>query len=215
MSAGTLSSDQQRFADQLGSLTHIDPTVITAWIGAESGWDVTKASHNYLNIGPGRAYPSVDAAAGSTAAMINGSKLYTGIRSAVPAGPIATVKAIEASPWDSTHYSGGRLANIYTQLANVPGPGDPIVATPVGLSIPNPITAIGGLAGRIGSLFGIDKWAVSALQIGLQIVMTVAGLGLIALGLSRLTSRDPKGLVEQLQKGVGNVGQAAALAAVV
>jgi hypothetical protein len=212
VAAGDLSPDQARFVDQVTAATGLDRNVVVAWVGSESVWGSYKPTHNYLNIGPGRTYVSVDQAAAAAASLINGSPNYAGIRAAIPAGPAAQVSAIGASVWGT---SGSVLGRVWAQLTGAPTDGA-TPATSVGL--PNPLDvpgAIGGLVtGKLGKALGLDAVAAGVLRAGMTIVFTIGALGLIALGLNRLTARDPKALLSQMQGLMGNAGQAAKLAAV-
>jgi hypothetical protein len=230
MALGDLSPDQARFAATVAKGTGLDPTVVAAWIGAESGWGVTKAGSNYLNIGPGRTYASTDQAAAATAELIGSSQNYTGIRSAVPAGPAAQVKAIEASPWDANHYGGGGLGQIWGQLYSAGGPNlSPDQSITLVGDKKNPLQQIleGAVpgAGVLGDIFGAlnlknpaeaAAGAVlgGAVPIGLQLLFIGAGLGLIVMGLSRLTGTGLQRNYEHGKTIVGIVSKAADLAAV-
>jgi hypothetical protein len=227
MAVGSLSPDQARFAAGVAKTTGLDPTVVAAWIGAESGWGVTKPGSNYLNIGPGRTYASTDQAAAATAELIGSSQNYTGIRSAVPAGPAAQVKAIEASPWDAGHYGGGGLETVWSQLY---GAGGPQLLDAQGTSDPtavladqklNPLLLGPGLLGKIlGQLGGKASEKVAGVvlsavaPLGLQLLFIGAGLGLVVMGLSRLTGTGIQRNYEQGKTIVGIVSKAADIAAV-
>jgi hypothetical protein len=175
MSAGTLSVDQERFARTVAELTGLDPVLVRSWVGAESGWGVTKGSHNYLNVTNGgssrgfAAYPSVDIAASRVAQLLNTSSYYAGIRSAIPAGGLAQAKAIAASPWDAGHYGGdgSRLTAVYAELAgttpNIVLAGNPLDALP---SIPNPLDLLDDIPNPLDLLtnpFGAAGDAVEAI----------------------------------------------------
>lgn len=229
MSAGTLSADQQRFRDAVAAATGLDRTVVTAWIGAESGWGVTKEDHNYLNIGPGRVYRSTEQAAAATASLIGTSDRYAGIRSAVPAGPLAQVKAIGSSAWGTIASS---LAAIYGQLAQTPV--DTLTATPVavfddklrvpgtGVELPNPLAwlegqagdAVSGATGAVvaGVLSFLGPAFELALETGMRLIFTVAGLALVAMGLNRLTGSSLREGYGALNAITGQAGTAAKLA---
>lgn len=205
MSVGDLSPDQARFVATVAGRTGLDESVVRAWVGAESGWNVTKAGHNYLNIGPGRQYTSVDQAAAATAGLILGSQHYTGILAAIPAGAAAQVKAIGESAWGTV---GGLLSNVWRQISGNPGLS----------SIPNPADAAGAAAGAIGDLLGVDKIAAEVMVVGLQLVFVAAAFGLIAMGLHRLTEKPAKDLLGEVGQVVGlatgTKGMAAAAGAV-
>lgn len=119
MAVGDLSPDEQTFAQTLSQLTGLDLTVVTSWIGAESGWGVDKGNHNYLNM-RGRVgwanYPSAQAAAQAAAQNLE-TPLYSGVIASIPQGGAAQIAAIKASPWDAGHYSSGALDSIYATLS--------------------------------------------------------------------------------------------------
>lgn len=225
MAVGDLSPDQSRYAQTLVAATGLDPAVVAAWIGSESGWGVNKNDHNYLNIGPGRSYGSTDQAAGAAASMVRGSSLYKSIRDAISISPAAQVAAIEASPWDAGHYGGGehRLKQIWQSVTgkgasiNVTGPSG-IVQT--GFHIPGTnITAPGpgDVAKGIFNLTGTDRIVAQAVNsiggILLSMVFTTAALALIGLGLARLTGHNAHDLYAKAQEMQGQAQQAAMLAA--
>lgn len=237
MSAGTLSADQDRYVNRLVAGTGLDRTVAVAWVGAESGWDATKAAHNYLNIGPGRTYASADQGAIAAAALVNSSAHYAGIRAAIShrAVPAAQIQAIGASPWGT---SGTSLANVYGQLTG--STGVPLV-TNVGIHLPGtPITiptspgevidavqrgaeAAGGIFSPLNpanALDAIGDTLSKTVKLGIELfaqqflglLFATAALALIALGLNRLTGVPPS---ERFGQMAGMAGQAAAVAAVV
>lgn len=226
MALGDLSSDQQRYLGAVVAGTGLDATVVRAWIGKESGWGVTKASHNYLNIGPGRTYTSTEQAAAAVARLINTSSYYAGIRAAIPAGPVAQVQAIQESPWDAARYGGNGLMVVYEALARA-GAAGPVAAVPAQLAgIPNlgphnPLLPFelpklfGGLPGFVTEpLSDAGKAIVEQLLPGmLGLVFTLAAFGLIALGLARLTDRSPRDALGAVQSVVGGTQTAARAAA--
>jgi hypothetical protein len=230
MAVGDLSPDQARFVDLVAGATRLDRKVVVAWVGSESGWGTNKASHNYLNVGPGRTYPSTELAAANTAALVNASQHYGGIRSAIPAGPAAQVKAIGTSPWGT---SGALLGQVYGQLTGL-APAGP-TATPTvenvnllsdaasdaakaaaGLMFGGPL---GGLLANstltkgIKDLTGIDLVG-GVVSAGLTIVFTVAAFALIAMGVNRLTGGGLKSTFDTVSGAVGTVAGAAKLAAI-
>jgi hypothetical protein len=214
MSAGTLSVDQERFARTVAELTGLDPVLVRSWVGAESGWGVTKGSHNYLNVTNGgtsrgfAAYPSVDIAASRVAQLLNTSSYYAGIRSAIPAGGLAQAKAIAASPWDAGHYGGdgSRLTAVYAELAGKPQgeladwndriPGSGLVGDALD-AIPNPLDLLTNPLGAVGDAAGdalssalmkvLKPLLQGSMSIGLTMVFLVFALVLIGMGLNRLT----------------------------
>lgn len=214
MAFGDLSSDQRRYRDRLAGATGLAPLVVSAWIGTESGWGITKAGHNYLNIGPGRQYASVDQAA-AAAAVLLGQPRYAGIRAAIPAGPAAQIKAIGESPWGTI---ASRLADVYRRLA---GSGPPTLADIADRQVErisgpgptlNPVKAVGEAAsGLVGNIAG--PILAEILPIGLGLVFAAGALVLIVLGLSRLTGAPAAERFTQLSGLVGGAGLARGLAA--
>lgn len=126
---GALSADQARFRSRFVALTGLDPLVVTAWIGEESGWARVKASHNYLNTGPGEVFASAEQAAQRAGALVNDRPDYAGVRAARATGGLELVRAIGSSPWGTI---GTRLERIYEQLrAAPPGATRGAAAAPV------------------------------------------------------------------------------------
>lgn len=206
MSAGDLSPNAARFVDLVAAGTGLNRTVVVAWVGAETPWGSTKSNHNYLNVGPGQNFTSVEQAANRVVSLITSSPLYAGVRAAIPAGPLAQAKAIEDSPWDAGHYGRGRLQALYTQLAGSAAPtGAPGApgATPVGFGVPG----VGDIAGPVvGKVFEL------LVPAGLQLLLSTAALGLIALGLVRLTAAGPRKALSDTQGLTGQASQAAGVA---
>jgi hypothetical protein len=198
MSFGDLTDDQQRFASQVAAGTGLSPVVVRSWIGAESGWGVTKPTHNYLNIGPGRAYPSVDDAALATVHLLNSSSNYAGIRAAVARGPEAQVSAIVASPWDAGHYArdaGNLLERTFGRAAQSVASGELVSWYDPRDWIDNAGDVAGDVGGAVGSAFtgllNLDGIGRQVLVAGLGLVFTLAALALVVLGLHRLTGVNP------------------------
>jgi hypothetical protein len=226
MAAGDLSPDQSRYVDRVAAGTGLDRRVVVAWVGAESGWGINKAGHNYLNVGPGETYPSVDQAAARVVGLINGSSNYYGIRAAIPAGPAAQVQAIAASPWGT---SGTTLAAVYSQLVGGgptatlvstqgvtpqdPGGSQPTIVIPgwdpsknLQRGLPDPVTGVAkDILGALGPIL---------LSAGLTVVFTVAAFAFIAMGVNRLTGAPPKGIFDTVSGAVGTAAGAAKLAAI-
>lgn len=218
MAAGDLSPDQRRYRDRLVERTGLDQTVVTAWIGSESPWGRSKAGHNYLNIGPGRTYASADQTADAAANLITNSPRYAKIRSAIPGGPEAQIKAIGDSPWGT---KGDRLTGVYLQLA-LKARGNLPTRDKIEIDeyFPNPLDVAGdaakGAAGFASRFFGLDKlWDnvfVVVMRTGLTIVFTTAALVLIALGLFRLTGTPPRQAFDKASGLAGLAGTARAVA---
>jgi hypothetical protein len=233
MAAGDLSSDQSAYVDRVASGTGLARPVVVAWVGAESGWGITKAGHNYLNVGPGETYPDVTRAAARVVGLINGNNLYAGIRAAIPAGPGAQIQAIGASPWGT---SATVLAQVYSHLSGTTvtaaaaagSTGDiqtvsligdvaSAAAAGVGTVVAGPIGGLLGLFGGqltkgVKDLTGIDIVG-GLVTAGLTIVFTVAAFAFIAMGVNRLTGGGVKDIFDTVNGAVGGVAGAAKLAA--
>jgi hypothetical protein len=197
MALGDLSAGQRSYRDRVAAGTGLDRTVVTAWIGAESGWGVTKPDHNYLNVGPGRSYPSVAAAADAVVSLIRSSSHYAGIRAAIPRGASAQVEAIATSPWDAGRYGGdgSRLRTVHDQLTGRSSSGDTPTATPVGWTdnrvLPwNWGETAGEAIGSVARPFAQVLEAASdrVLAGTLTVVFVLAGLTLIGFGVVGLTA---------------------------
>ncbi len=203
---GTLSPAQLAYAETLATQTGLAPAVVTTWIGRESGWDVTNASNNYLNIGPGYTFSTPQQGAAAAAQLINTSSYYSGIRQAAASGnPTAQIAAIQSSPWDAGHY-GGTLSADYQDVLSAAGPQGAAAATTTSWwsdilgylggalsGVPGSSTANGTAPSNPGTdvlsgLSGIatDLNPLTWKKTALQIVFVVAALGLIALGVARM-----------------------------
>lgn len=192
MATGDLSPAQADFRDRLVAETGLDKHVVTAWIGAESGWGVTKAGHNYLNVGPGRRYADEDEAAAATARLINTSPHYERVR-AHPGAPAAQIAAIIASPWDAGHYTpdggtvGEKLMRVYDQLTGADSSKTSFLdnltidLNPFDSVVPKPNLTREAIAERAGGIGGALQQG--ALELGLTLLLVLAGLALIVIGL--------------------------------
>lgn len=190
MTLGQLSPDQVRFRDQMVARTGLAGDVVTAWIGAESGWNTTKPGHNYLNVGPGRRYTSPEQAAASSAGIIVSDPRYAGVAKAAQQGPYTQVAAIVASPWDAGHYTpkdgpaGSKLTKVYDQLTgntdktgfwdNLTFDGNPFDSV-----VPKPNLVPGNLG---GTLLSGDKW----LSLGLTLLLGLGAIGLLLIAVYQL-----------------------------
>ncbi len=231
MPAGDLSPDQSRYVDLVSSETGLARIVVVAWVGAESHWGTNKAGHNYLNIGPGRTYPTTEQAAASVAGLINDNSLYYGVKDSIPAGPAAQVQAIGESPWGT---SAALLSSVYDELSgstpatNVSiigdlgkaltlGPSliDPNIGTDLGKgltlgpSLIDPNIGSGLGSGLVGGVLG--DIAGPLLKIGLTMVFTVAALALLSMSLHKLVGVSPVDVFQKATSIVGMASQAAAL----
>lgn len=210
MAVGDLSSAQRTYRDVVVRGTGLHRDVVTAWIGAESGWDMTKPGHNYLNIGPGRTYPSPKHAANAVVKLISSSGHYGGIRDAIRSGdPARQVKAITVSPWDAGRYGGdgSRLINVYNQIAGGSAQTTTVAADeddPLAPEIPGPLE----IDPETGEWRPKDRTSGDTWQerLGRQLadavgralistVFTLAALVLIVVGLLQLLDVDPRDLM--------------------
>lgn len=219
---GALSPDQERFASAVtAGVPGLDPTVVRAWIGSESGWNVTKATKNYLNVrnvgAPGFAqYETPEQAGARVAQLLRESRYYESVRRAIPQGPGAQVRAIGNSPWDAGRYGGGgrRLVNVWTQLADRPAAtpvrnDDGTVTTPWG-EIFGEGDAPGGVldGGGVAGVLGLDDLLTDGMKLGLGLIFTTAALALIGFGIYRLTGTN----AGDAMGAVGNVTTVGGLA---
>src|SRR5882672_7181547 len=98
---GPLGPEQKKFVNRVAKRTHLSPRAIGAQAVAEEGNAASteaEGTHNYLNIGPGRSYPTLQSGVRETSKLLNTSDYYAGIRASRGKGPIAQVKAIGDSP---------------------------------------------------------------------------------------------------------------------
>jgi hypothetical protein len=115
---GPLTTSQKSFGTELVKQTHLTPKTVGGWLLAEESGSAaagkqSSGDNNLLNIGPGAVLSSnPKMAARETAALINTSSYYAGIRSTVGKGTAAQVNAIKASPWDAGHYANGIPTNL-------------------------------------------------------------------------------------------------------
>jgi hypothetical protein len=229
MAAGDLSPDQSSYVDRVASGTGLDRRVVVAWVGSESGWNVNKPGHNYLNVGPGETYPSVAQAAARVVGLIEGSTNYYGIRAAIPAGPAAQVQAIGQSKWGTNPTA---LTSVYSQLAGGSGP----VVQPVNWlsdaagaatgAILDPFGLLGAAGGAVGGAVAGAAGDVAGgvvgevvkdlgpvlLEAGLTIVFTVAAFALLAMGINQLTGQAPKKIFDTVSGAASTAAGVAALA---
>ncbi len=116
--SGPLTPTQKVFGKELVKQTHLTPKTVGGWLLAEDSGSAAQSKeasgdYNYLNIGPGYTLSSnPKVAARETAALINTSHYYAGIRASVGKGTGAQVAAISASPWDVAHYPNGIPTNL-------------------------------------------------------------------------------------------------------
>jgi len=191
-----LSAPQRDYAARVASGTGLNRRVVTAWVAQESGWSTIKDGHNYLNIGPGRTYPSVAAAAQAAVQLLQHDR-YAAIRAART--PRGQLDAIVQSPWDQDryHHTLGADGQITSRLHRT--------YESIGTLTQGEIDTEEELAGvisgslpHLAELLGLSNLADEALQVLLVVLFAAAALGLIVLALWRLTE-PVKG---QILKGV-------------
>lgn len=193
-----LSATKRDYAGRVSRGTGLDPTVVQAWVAQESGWDGSKAGHNYLNIGPGRTYASVAAAAQAAVQLLHQDR-YAPILAA--RGARAQLDAIVRSPWDEDRYHNtlgpdGQITSwlhqTYESIATLGGgtgqTGVGVTGVQFGLNPLSPETlAFNGLR----ALLGVTEQEEGVLIIALNVVFVLAGLALILAGVWRLTEKSP------------------------
>lgn len=216
MAVGDLSEDQLRFAQRVSAGTGLDPRVVTSWIGTESGWNTYKASHNYLNIGPGRTYESTDQAADAVIGLVRGSSLYSGIVASAVQGPAAQIEAIGSSKWGTEKKTlsdvfanltgirvnrGGTLEEVdYTLPDWIPGLGGKTVPT-------SPGEVLGSISDDLGKV--VSAGITQLTQSALSLLFSAAAFGLIGVGVYKLaTATGAKAKGEKAMEGVGSAKSA-------
>ena len=206
-----LSNDAEVYRNAVVAATGLDSRLVTAWIACESGWGITKAGHNYLNIGPGRSYPDV-----ATAARDVVSTLHNGLYGPVLAaqGPQAQAEALKASPWDAGHYANGCLDSVLADLIGGGGaaPAAMLTASRTLPSIPNPIDVGKSLLGTVSDALDLDELLGQVLTVVVTGVFITAAFGIIVLGLNRLTANSATR--QRIEQIAPEAAQVAALAAV-
>lgn len=198
MAAGDLSSAQARYVADVARGTGLRHDVVAAWVGQESGWNVTKPGHNYLNIGPGRRYGSVGEAAAAAVNLIASSGHYAGIRASVGRGPCEQIAAITSSPWDAGNYGGdgSNLRRTYQSVTGQACDGSSPLAD--GARAAAGAVAGGAIAGIPGMVLGfltgsrgadddglVDQVADRVALVGLNLLFVGTGLALVAWGVVR------------------------------
>lgn len=217
MAVGDLSPDQLKFAQLVSAGTGLDPRVVTSWIGTESGWDTYKPTHNYLNIGPGHRYTSTEQAAEATIGLIRGSDYYSGIVASAAQGPGAQIEAIGSSKWGTEKKT---LSDVFASLTGVRVLQDGI-ATPVDFTLPGWIPFLGDKSVPTpGDVFGsigddlskvVNAGIAQILQGTLAIVFSAAAIGLIGLGVYKLSQKPPAASVKAAGDVVDKVTTVAGL----
>ncbi|HEU5115590.1 MAG TPA: NlpC/P60 family protein [Isosphaeraceae bacterium] len=100
--------------------THLNPRTIAAQARAEEGSGAqteAEQTHNFLNMGPGISYPSLQAGIHETAKNYNTNPLYAGVRATRGQGPKAQAQAIASSPWGT----GPLIEQTLSQVGLTPG----------------------------------------------------------------------------------------------
>lgn len=202
MAVGDLSPDQQSFVSQVAAGTGLAPSVVTAWVGTESGWGVNKATHNYLNVGPNEAFTSTTQAANRVIGLINATPTYADLKASVPSGAAAQVAAIGSSRWGT---DGSVLSQVASQLGVAGSASSSGSAASQATTVSNPLTS--WLTDPVAH--AIHDLGDTLATMGIGIVFTAAAFGLIALGLMRLVGTSPK----QALGMVGNAATAGSMAA--
>lgn len=198
MAAGDLSPDQARYVQLVSQGTGLDARVVTAWVGAESGWSTNKNTHNYLNIGPGRSYANVDQAAQAAVSLVNNSGHYAGIRAAKTQGATAQLNAIGSSPWGTIK---ANLEKVYASVKDVRVNNGGSL-TPVDFTLPDWVPGVGGetipgvddvwssVEGTVGK---VAQTVTQQLLLGaMTLVLGAAGIALTGLGVHKLASANKR-----------------------
>lgn len=206
MALGDLSTDQSRFVDLVVQKTGLDRNAVVSWVGTESGWGITKGDHNYLNIGPGFRFNSVDQSANRVAGLINDSSLYKGVKSSVSGGAAAQIDAIGASPW-GTHAStlGDVFKDLLKKGGSAAGEAKDLLEDPSGYAADK----AGDVAENVARAIGLDKVVLKAGEMSLALVFTVGGLALVGLGLARITATNARAGLETAGSAVDKVSAVA------
>lgn len=166
---GPLGPEQKKFVNRVAKRTHLSPRAIGAQAVAEEGNAANteaEGTHNYLNIGPGRSYPTLRSGIKETSKLLNTSDYYAGIRASRGKGPVAQVKAIGDSPW-------GTSKSLIEQTVNEVGQkGKPVPkallkkAAKLGLKSPDVSRGSGKTIKVRADAAGAVKWAEA--QVGTQ-----------------------------------------------
>lgn len=199
--AGTLSPQDERFAELVARDTGLELPVVRAWVQAENG-----PAGNPLNIGPGRDFGTVDEAARATVNLLRHPR-YAAIMGAARGQSVdQQLDAITASPWDAGRYRGasdtpgallrGAYAALYRVDAGGAGParadvkpgsaddfqdGTPPVGTPGFLGVD-----------PAGSIADVARWTLENTgKAFLHVALTLLALGLIFVGLNKTTGGVP------------------------
>lgn len=120
---GDLGPEQKKFIMGVAKKTHLSPLTIAAQARAEEGnasQTEAEGTHNFLNMGPGIRYSSLQEGIDATAANYNDTSNpnYAGVRATRGMGPEAQVKAIVASPWGTTDLIEKTLGDVSLKRGN-------------------------------------------------------------------------------------------------
>jgi hypothetical protein len=198
------ANNRERFSRAFAHETGLDLGVVRAWVQAE-GADTPNGTggFNYLNVHarPAGSYSGVayagisprgfaqfaspEDAAREAGYWVNHFHQYTGIRRASTRGPAAQLNAIAQSPWDATHYQGGRsLARAYAAVRGGGGVLSGVVSGAEGVAgaIVHPGRTIehGFQAAGDAVAGGVRDAASFALEGLLKVVLLAVTLGLAA-----------------------------------
>jgi hypothetical protein len=184
----TLTPGQAAFINGVAQGTGLDKGVVTAWVYQEENGSAAAAreaagNQNWLNIGPGRVYGSVQDAVQATIATLHNG-LYSGVLASASQSPSAQIAAIGASPWDAGHYGGGGsiLARTYQIITGKTAvlPGAPSFG---GATASGGAGATGtGTAGTSGGGNIFDGVKNEALKGLLYLTAAIGGVGLLYIG---------------------------------
>lgn len=138
------AGSEQTFINDLAKDTGLDPKVILAWVTVEGAYAAGgTGGYNFLNIHESTSrsgvplagtspkgfaqFHSAGQAAQETAWWINNMTNYRGIKTSASLSPQSQLAAIAASPWDSSHYGGGK--KLFAEYASiVTGTGGSIIS---------------------------------------------------------------------------------------
>jgi hypothetical protein len=162
------AGSEQTFIADLAHDTGLSPQVIQAWVDVEGAYAPGgTGGYNFLNIRENTSrsgvplagttqkgfakFHSAGQAAQETAWWINNMSNYRGIKSSAGLAPESQLAAIAASPWDSSHYNGGRkLFAAYNAVVTGVGGSVTSVFKKIGSTVGdvvsgNPVGAVTGL----------------------------------------------------------------------
>jgi hypothetical protein len=177
------------FATIVANGTGLSIHVVEAWVLAENSIHIRGSApgHNWLNIGPGHTYPSVQSAAQATVQLIQSAPQYQGIRDSEGSSDAAQLAEIAASPWDLNHYGrnrlspAGSLASTYREAGGqgaVEGTGPGAGVGQGGIN-----QAVGGVTSSVSNALGIltnvGTWERVGLVVG-GLALSIAAVVFVA-----------------------------------